>query len=63
MITSDKTSYRGLNPDAPLVLAEGGKRYSLKVKRRTNVEGKVVDYWVLLTRPKKLLLFGAKMLG
>ena len=45
MITNDKNSYRGLNPEAPLVLAEGGKRYSLKVKRRTSVEGKVVDYW------------------
>lgn len=45
MITSDKTTYRGLNPDAPLVLAEGGKRYSLKVKRRVNVDGKTVDYW------------------
>ncbi|WP_351076536.1 hypothetical protein [Shewanella sp. CAL98-MNA-CIBAN-0140] len=45
MITSDKTSYRGLNPDSPLVLAEGGKRYSLKVKRRIIVDGVTVDYW------------------
>jgi hypothetical protein len=45
MITSDKASYRGLNPDAPLVLAEGGKRYSLKVKRRINIDGETVDYW------------------
>lgn len=27
MITSDKTSYRSLNPNSPLVFAEGGKRY------------------------------------
>jgi hypothetical protein len=46
MITNDKNSYRGLNPESSLVLAEGDKRYSLKVKRRTSVEGKVVDYWI-----------------
>jgi hypothetical protein len=45
MITTDVKQYRGLKPDAPLVLAEGGKRYSLKIKRRTNIDGKSVDYW------------------
>ena len=45
MITNDKNSYRGLNPNAPLVLAEGGKSYSLKIKRRTNIDGEIVDYW------------------
>ena len=38
--------YRGLNPKAPLVLAEGCERYDLKVKRRTNKDGETIKYWV-----------------
>lgn len=44
MVTGEE-EYRGLNPKAPLVLAEAGKRYSLKVKRRTNKDGEVIEYW------------------
>lgn len=44
MITNDR-EYRGLNPNAPLVLAEGGKRFSLKKKIRTNQAGETVHYW------------------
>ena len=44
MITNN-SEYCGLNPDAPLVLAEGGRRYSLKIKRRINIDGECVDYW------------------
>lgn len=45
MISGDVTKFRGLNPGMPFVLAEGGKKYSLKLKRRTNIKGETVDYW------------------
>lgn len=44
-ITGDNTKYRGLNPKQPLVLAEGGKNYSLKRKSRVNKAGETIDYW------------------
>jgi hypothetical protein len=43
MLSGNETKFRGLNPSMPLVLAEGGKKYSLKRKRRTNIYPKALE--------------------
>lgn len=38
-------AYRGLNPEAPLIVADSGRGYQLIRKRRTLVSGKKVEYF------------------
>ena len=45
LISGDLSLWRGLKSDAPLILAEGGKRYSLKIKPRINNKGELIQYW------------------
>lgn len=39
------TTYRGLNPDLPLILSRKGYPYSLNRKVRRSSSGVLVDYW------------------
>lgn len=44
-VSGNNNVYRGLDPNAPLVLAEGGKVYSLKKKTRINKAKTEITYW------------------
>ncbi|MBN3835165.1 site-specific integrase [Burkholderia sp. Ac-20344] len=43
--TLDKSRFRGLIPDLPLILSRKGYPYSLNRKKRFSADGQLMDYW------------------
>ena len=43
--TLDRTRYRGLHADLPLVLSRKGYPYALNKKRRPDETGAITEYW------------------
>ncbi|KVS13145.1 tyrosine-type recombinase/integrase [Burkholderia multivorans] len=43
--TLDRSRFRGLNPDIPLILSRKGYPYALNRKIRISADGEPIDYW------------------